>query len=316
MQVTIEHIQLYNADRDVADVHSLWQAVFAPNWSINQERMTKVLNGPEPQHFVARINGRIVGFAATLQSSKDGIKSGQLAALLVHPDIQRQGIGSALYDTALAHLQATGASSIQLGSIVPRFWPGIPTQLPKAMDFYKAKGWEPSETVYDLAQDLSAYQTPATIIQRAEKEHITISSATSQNVTDALAFEAKEFPAWLPLFERCADLGDYRDILTARDEDGRVVGTLIMYSQYSHPERTDLIWQDLLGENAGAIGAVGVSERERGRGIGIALVAAASALQKQRAVQNCFIDWVTQTDFYAKVGYEKWHAYLYSQRTF
>lgn len=315
MQVSTEHIQPYDDNRDAANVHALWQEVFAPSWSINQERLSKVLNGPEPQHFVARINRRIVGFAATLQSSKDGKKIGQLAALLVRPDMQRQGIGTALHATALAHLQTTGASVLQLGSIVPRFWPGIPTGLPEAIAFFKARGWESSETVYDLVQDLSNYQTPPSIIQRVEKERITIAVTTSQNVTDALAFEAKEFPGWLALYERCADLGDYRGILTAREEDGRVIGTLIMYSQNSHPERTDLIWQDILGENAGAIGAVGVDAQERGRGIGIALVAAASELQKQRAVQNCFIDWVTLTDFYARVGYTKWREYIYSQRS-
>jgi GNAT superfamily N-acetyltransferase len=314
MQVTTEHIQPYDADHDASDVHTLWQVVFAPTWSINQERLNKVLNGPEPQHFVARINGHIVGFAATLQSTKDGQKVGQLAALLVHPELQRQGIGTALHATALAHLQTTGASVIQPGSIVPRFWPGIPTQLPAASAFFKAQGWEPEETIYDLSQDLSAYQTPSRIIERTEKEQISIASATNQNVTDSLAFEAKEFSGWLSLYERCADLGDYRDILTARDVDGRIIGTLIMYSQNSHPERTDLIWQDILGENAGAIGAVGVDAQERGRGIGIALVAAASEIQKQRAVQNCFIDWVTLTDFYAKVGYTKWREYAYCQR--
>ncbi len=315
MQVTTEHIQPYDADRDLADVHRLWQAVFSSTWSLNQERLAKVLNGPEPQHFVARINGQLVGFVATLQSSQDTEKKGQLAALLVHPDMQRQGIGTALYDTAMTHFKTTGTNLVQLGSIIPRFWPGIPTHLSAAVAFFRDRGWKPDETVYDISQDLSNYQTPTNIIQRTESEHITITSATSQNVTDVLAFEAKEFPHWLPLYERCAALGDYRDLLAAREDDGRVVGTLIMYSPLSHPKRADLIWQDILGENGGAIGAVGVDEQERGRGIGIALVAAASELQKQRNVQNCFIDWVVLTDFYAKVGYSKWREYFYYQRS-
>jgi beta-N-acetylhexosaminidase len=315
MQITTEHIQPYNADRDLADVHELWQTVFASTWSLNQERMAKILNGPGPQLFVARINGQLIGFVATLLSSNDTERKGQLAALLIHPDMQRQGIGTALHDTAMAHFKATGANVVQLGSIIPRFWPGIPTHLTAAVAFFQAQGWEPIETVYDLSQDLSNYQTAASIIQRTEREHITITSATNQNVTDVLAFEAKEFPHWLALYERCADLGDYRDLLAAREDDGRIVGTLITYSPQSHPKRADLIWQDILGENGGAIGAVGVDEQERGRGIGIALVAAASELQKQRGVQNCFIDWVTLTDFYAKDGYGKWREYIYSQRT-
>ncbi|GCF06490.1 GNAT family N-acetyltransferase [Dictyobacter arantiisoli] len=315
MQVTTENIQPYDVNRDAADVYTLWQAALGQTWPITQERLHKVLNGPEPHHFVARVNGEIVGFAATFKSIRDGERIGQLAALIVHPDKQRGGIGTALHDTALAHFQDVEVQDIQLGSITPRFWPGVPTNLPVAVAFFNARGWTTSETVYDLSQDLSTYRTPDAIVERVKKEGITITAATSQNVTDALAFEAKEFSGWLPLYERIADLGDYRDILIARDSDGTVLGTLIMYSAInSHPERIDLIWQGILGEDAGALGAVGVAESARNRGIGIALVAGASELLKSNNVKNSFIDWVTLTDFYAKVGYNKWRKYNYSRR--
>ncbi|GCE19269.1 GNAT family N-acetyltransferase [Dictyobacter kobayashii] len=309
MQVTTEHIQHYDANRDAADVYALWQAALSSVWPLTQPRLQKVLHGTEPQHFVARINGQIVGFVATFKRSYGAEKVGQLAALLIHPDAHRQGIGSALHDAALDHFRSSGLKSVRLGSVSPRFWCGVPDNLPAAMAFFQAKGWDLSATVYDLAQDLTAYRTPERIIERLNTEKITITSAKSQNVTDVLTFEAKHFANWLPQYEQCADLGDYRDLLVARDEDGRILGTLIMYSPQSHPERTDMIWQDLLGETAGAMGAVGVAESERGRGIGLALVAGASEVLKERGVKNCFIDWVELTDFYAKVGYDKWRAY-------
>ncbi|GCE26895.1 GNAT family acetyltransferase [Dictyobacter alpinus] len=309
MQVTTEHIQPYDENNDLADVHALWQASLSSVWPINQERMQKVLAGPEPQHFVVRMNGHVVGFVATSKHSKASEKIGQLVALVVDPTLQRQGIGTALLDTALNHFREQDIKSVRLGSVSPRFWCGMPENLPAAQAFFQNKGWDLSATVYDLVQDLSDYKTPERILERIEKEKITISSAQQQNITDVLAFEARHFANWLPQYERCADLGDFRDLLVAHDESGEIIGTLIMYSEQSHPERTDVIWQDLLGETTGAMAAVGVAESERGRGIGIALVAGASELLKERGVGNCFIDWVELTDFYAKVGYEKWRAY-------
>ncbi|GLV58509.1 hypothetical protein KDH_53400 [Dictyobacter sp. S3.2.2.5] len=315
MQVTTEHIQPYDANRDAADVYALWQASLSSKWPLTQERLQKVLNGNEPQHFVARINGKVVGFVATLKRSYGTEKVGQLLALLIHPDMQRQGIGTALHEAAMEHFRSQDLQSARLGSVSPRFWCGAPDNLPGAVAFFQGRGWDLSSTVYDLSQDLTNYQTPERVIQRLQQEKVTIASAQSQNVTDVLAFEAKNFANWLPQYELCADLGDYRDLLVARDEDGRILGTLIMYSTVqSHPERTDLIWQDLLGENGGAMSAVGVAESERGRGIGIALVAGASEMLKERGVTNCFIDWVELTDFYAKLGYGKWRSYHPSVR--
>jgi predicted N-acetyltransferase YhbS len=312
MQVTTEHIQQYDANRDAAAVYELWQTALANEWPLSVERMNKVLAQSEPQHFVARVNNKVVGFVATFKSFREKEKIGHLGALFVSPEMQGQGVGTALHVAALDYLRSKDLKTVQLGSTFPRFWYGIPTNLAGALVFFRHQGWEITDTAYDLVQDLINYTTPSYITQRMEQERITIAGSTSDNVTDVLSFIANEFPNWLTLYERCADLGDYRDLLVARDHDDHVVGSLIMYSPTSHPERTDVIWQDLLGEDTGALGAVGVALSERKRGIGIALVARASEILKERHVQNCYIDWVKLTDFYAKAGYEKWREFYLS----
>ncbi|GAC1366778.1 MAG: hypothetical protein NVS2B12_15370 [Ktedonobacteraceae bacterium] len=314
MQVTQENIQLYDATHDAEAIVALWQATLADTWPLDATRMEKVLRGREPQHFIARINGEVVGFAATFKSLRGQDKVGHLAALLVAPHMQRQGIGTFLHNTVLTVMKDAGVSAVQLGSTSPRFWCGIPGNLPQAVSFFRKQGWQTSDTVYDLVEDISNYTTPAGILERMEQERISIAGSTTENVTEVLAFEAREFPNWLTHYMRYADLGDYRDLLVARDHDNRVVGTLIMYAADSHPKRTDVIWQQILGETVGAIGAVGVAESARGRGIGLALVARGTELLQQRGVQNCYIDWVKITDFYAKLGYEKWREYYLSWR--
>jgi len=309
----IEQIQRYDAQRDEADVLDLWKKTIGQEWPIYPARFRLVLAGPEPQHFVVREDTQVVGFAATFKSPGEPQKAGHMAALLVAPHKRGQGIGTALHDTALKQLG--DVSSVQLGSLSPRFWCGIPGNLPSAISFFRAQGWSFSETVYDLVQDLRDYTTPAYIHQRMEREQISFELASSQNIADVLAFEAREFPNWLMYYERNARIGDYQDLLVARDNaSGQVVGTLVMYSAQSHPSRPDLIWQTLLGDDAGAMGAVGVAASERGRGIGIALVARASELLKERGVRNCYIDWVVLTDFYAKLGYTTWRDYLTGRR--
>ena len=62
-------------------------------------------------------------------------------------------------------------------------------------------------------------------------------------------------------------------------------------------------------KHTGAIGCVGVAEAERGRGIGLGLVARASELLRDQGLTSCYIDWVFLTEFYARLGYEKWRAF-------
>ncbi|MEO7020795.1 MAG: GNAT family N-acetyltransferase, partial [Ktedonobacteraceae bacterium] len=309
MQEITSKIQPYDAHTDTASVFTLWQSTVGQVWPLAFERFQQILSAPHAGHFVARENGEIIGFVGTSQSQARDQPTGHLLALLVAPSWQRRGLGSALYDVALQHLREAGVHLLQLGGLVPRFWCGVPGNLEPAQDFFKARGWDLSQTVYDLMQDLSQYATPPAIYRRMAEQQITLEPAREEDMAEVLAFETREFPNWSMHYARAARLGDYQDVLVAREQGGQVVGTLITYTAHSHPTRTDVIWQQLLGDDAGALGAVGVAASEQGRGIGIALVARASDLLKERGVGTCCIDWVELTDFYAKLGYAKWRSY-------
>lgn len=314
MQERTYQIQPYDATTDAASVFTLWQTTVGREWPIDFQRFQQILSAPNAQHFVAKENGQVIGFVATAQSQSWETQMGHLLVLLVAPAWQRKGLGSALHEVALRHLRETGAQLIQLGGLVPRFWCGVPGNLEAAQVFFRARGWEFSGIVYDLVQDLSQYTTPPAIYQRMADQQITLTEGTQADVPEVLAFEEREFASWLPHYKRLARLSDYQDFLIARDHDGSVVGTLLMYTPRSHAERTDVIWCVLLGYDAGAMGAVGVAPSAQGRGIGIALVAVASDVLKARGIKNCYIDWVELTDFYAKLGYAKWRSFATSKR--
>jgi beta-N-acetylhexosaminidase len=312
MQDSAGPIQRYDASTDLAAAYLLWQLTVGHVWPIDFPRFRQILAGPATHHIVVRASGQLVGLAACALSQDS--RTGHLLALLVAPSWQRKGLGRALHEAVLQYLRTTHAQRVQLGGLVPRFWCGLPTNLPAAHAFFSRLGWTFDQPVYDLVQDLRFYTAAPTVYWRVAGQGLTLEVGRAQDASEIMAFEQREFPDWLPHYERCARLGDYQDMLCARQRDGRIVGTLLMYTPQSHKSRTDVVWRVLLGFDAGALGAVGVAPAAQRQGTGLALVARASDLLKARGVRNGYIDWVQLTGFYAQVGYTTWRAFLTSMR--
>ena len=92
--------------------------------------------------------------------------------------------------------------------------------------------------------------------------------------------------------------------VVAVDERGAVVGSLLAFDA-AHPQ----LWRRLLGDDSGAIAAVGVHERVRNRGAGTALVAFASEQLRDRGVGRCHIGWTDRLSFYGRLGYRPWRRF-------
>ncbi|MBA2394336.1 MAG: GNAT family N-acetyltransferase [Ktedonobacteraceae bacterium] len=313
MQKTFNSIQPYVFDMDVTSIFQLWQQTVGQKWPLSVTHFRQTLASSEARHFIAKEDGRIVGLLAGLKRYGEQAEKAHITALLVAPDWQRRGIGTALYKTALEHFQSEGVRYVQVGGGWPRFWPGVPANLPAGQAFFQAQGWHFDHTVYDLIQDLHRYTTPSHVKLRAEREQLHFEVATHETIDEVLSFEMYEFPQWVDHFQRVAGVGDYSDIVMARDATGEVVASTAIYSKLSHPSRCDVLWEPLLNNHTGAIGCVGVAQAERGRGIGLSLVAHASELLRDQGLTSCYIDWVSLTDFYARLGYEKWRAYQMSE---
>jgi ribosomal protein S18 acetylase RimI-like enzyme len=311
----VTNITPYVPEKDFEEALALWQAGLDHTWPITAEQFQNVLIGGLPDqksdHFVARQNGRIVGFAAT-QVNGTAKRYGQLQVIAVLPEAQRQGIGSALYDAALDYFRKVGCRQIRLGGNYPRFWPGIPSNLPNVgplLDVVKKRGWSHGQAIYDLVRSLEDYTLPDSSRQRMASEGISLAPATEKDIDEILAFETREFAGWLDSFKFLISLKDHADILVARDPKKGIVGTLSMYSPLSNPRRVDVPWKSLLGETVGSLGEVGVAQSERGRGIGLALVAFGSEILKQRSVVNNWIGYTEKVDFYQKLGYKVWQKF-------
>jgi beta-N-acetylhexosaminidase len=313
-------IQKFTNDQ-LASAHQLWNTIYSTTWPLSFEHFSLILSRMEqPRHFAVfgENNTDIIGFAAT-QTIKDG-NHGQLALLIVHPEHQGRGIGTLLNDHCLELFRKNG-SSVMLGASYPRFFCGVPVDDKigqKAQGFFKRRGYTFQDNIiWDLIGDLSEYEIPAALTARMEKEKIwfgTIDETKSEQLEELFAFQAKYFDYWLSTYKHHAELGDYHDLLVARegDKDGKLVGSLVLYTnEGSHKYRTDLVWThpSLFGAESGGMACVGVASEERGRGIGIGIVAYANKVLKERGVKKSYVDWVELVDFYSRTGYQTWRSY-------
>jgi len=312
-------IRPYQPATDEPAVFDLWQATFASTWPLTRDMFRRVTIGADAyrdgDHIVAEERGIPIGFIATqADHGASPRRGGHIGMVLVAPARRRQGIGRALHDAALAHLRDLGIDRVQLGGGDTYLWPGVPSTLSPALAFFHACGWTYAETSYDLVQDLRGYVSPPTIDQHMKGQGIDLEIGVHEHVAEMLAFVAREFPSWEAAYRSVVELGDYADILQARDSDRHIIGATIMYSPLSHPQRVAVRWKTLLGDDAGAIGVVGVAASARRRGVGHALVARASEIARERGARHCFIGWAWMIGLYGELGYRVWQEYHMSRR--
>jgi beta-N-acetylhexosaminidase len=302
-------VRPYHQAADSPAVYALWQAALGRQWPIAAADFHRLLTeSPLYQagdYFVACQGDRIVGFAAA-QIDRNNPEFTSIPALFVDPQFQRRGIGTALHAAALGHLRTSGAGLVQLGAgSYSYFWPGVPTNLPAARPFFEARGWDFDEPCYDLAQNMQQYHAP-----EDPPVNALIELATPADATELLEFERREFPHWLGPFQSNVDIGDFNELLIARDSTSRaIIGTLILYSPLAHPSSFDGFWKLILGDPLGEIGCVGVAEARHGQGIGSAMMVRAAAILKQRGVASIHIGWVYRMNFYRRLGYALWREF-------
>lgn len=311
-------VQKFTNDQLVS-AHQLWNTIYSTSWPLSFEDFSLILSRmQQPQHFVVldQANKELIGFAAT-QTVTEG-NCGQLALLIVHPKYQGKGIGTLLNDHCLELFRKNG-SSVMLGAGYPRFFCGVPVDDKigqEAQGFFRRRGYtfQDNVEIWDLIGDLSEYEIPAALTTRMEKEKIWFGAIDETSAEELFAFQDKYFQYWLSTYKHHAELGDYHDLLVARegDKDGKIIASLVLYTnEGSHKYRTDLVWThpDLFGAGSGGMACVGVASEERGRGIGLGIVAYANKVLKERGVKKSYVDWVELVDFYRRTGYQTWRSY-------
>jgi beta-N-acetylhexosaminidase len=280
---------------DRALVETLWRTAMPPAWPLLPAGVTMLNDG-----LIALAETQPVGFVAA-------DLAGSIPLILVDPAHQRCGIGTALLDAALRRLSEADATEVTAGSGGSSYiWPGVPLDLPAAVSFFTAHGWEHRHDTLDLVADLHGYQSPATAYDRVTQASVTITVATMSQSPAVLAFETATFPSWARWFQPSD-----QTILIATDSAGAIAGTLL----FQGPD-ADTVFSPLLGPDAGTIGCVGVAPRQQGHGIGTAMVTRASEILRDAGTRSCHIGWTDRESFYTRAGYHPWRRYrMFRRRT-
>ncbi|EEP82859.1 predicted protein [Uncinocarpus reesii 1704] len=302
----------FDRERDMDAVIRLWHTLL-PNYAVPVHRLPGLLNRPNGSHFTVHMESQLVGFIATYVN--DDRPTAYISTLFVHPKYQSRGIGTALIVHARRHLKTTcGARSISIGSSFPRFFLGVPLDIPKAsQEFFIHRGFVPAQgpTARDFTADLRAYQVPGKVLQRAFAARVTFTRWKSGLYEEGIA-KIKELwgddKVWVGAYERLAQAGRHDQVMVAIDSSGKQIGWTLM-QELGFGMSNDLAFMPLLGEKTGQIGCVGVHPNARNRGVGLALIVSAAMDLKNRGMERVFIDWTNHVNFYEKAGFKVWKEY-------
>ncbi|KAJ5773937.1 hypothetical protein N7457_008833 [Penicillium paradoxum] len=305
----------FDATNDLDEIIKVWAAAL-PTYPLPTESLRSLIVRPYGHHFVARIGSELVGFCLAYINAHGEPKTVHIAVLAVSPDYQRQGVGIALLQETRAHFRTTfNINKVNLGSSFPRFWPGIPKDLPESVQhFFTHRGFRlnpPNARSVDLYQDIRNFQSPEKYITRANERGFRFAPLKPEDYEACLVGQRRNFSHnedWVQAYV-ALNPDQYPDsVMTAFDSEGQQVGWTLMLGP---SDVLNVIWAfpQTCGPKTGLIGAVGIDEAHRKYGIGLALICHAIEHMKQRGIEGVFVDWVALDGWYEQVGFETWRSY-------
>jgi beta-N-acetylhexosaminidase len=191
------HVSPFEPASDLTELVEVWNTAL-PTYPLPADSLGRFLTQANGHHFVARLESNIIGFCVMYMTTNRGTTCCQLAALAVHPNYQRQGVGTALIAEARTWLMKNyKPCSLSLGSSFPRFWPGIPTDLgQEVQEFFVHRGFRLNPLIprsVDLYQDIKEFQPPDKYVARAKERGFTFSALQPEQYEECLAGQKKNF---------------------------------------------------------------------------------------------------------------------------
>ncbi|KAL4954502.1 hypothetical protein BDW69DRAFT_205182 [Aspergillus filifer] len=336
---------------DLSATHSIWTSSFA-KYPLSKPQLESLLSHSNGHHLLARLNSEPVGFclAYTKTAPPDEKNQGRnhtdhedkpitsttgyIAVLAVHPTERNKGVGTALVsDVKEWFKKSFGKCRIEVGSGIPRFWPGIPVSMSNsavaeggreceeesALTFFANRGFtirpDPPRAV-DLYRDIRDFKLNESSEgveygTKAKEAGYTFSPLTEEGYEECLRCQKRNFgynADWVNAYRTLHPTKYPECIMVGYDPTGRQAAWTLMLPP---DPLVDKIWAmpAVCGPLTGLIGCVGVDKEQRGTGIGIALVAAAMESLKRRGVEGVFVDWVAIEGFYERLGFGIWGRY-------
>ncbi|KAI5849546.1 glycoside hydrolase superfamily [Morchella snyderi] len=312
-------VEVWEKRRDLFASADLWRDCLGRKWPLDASTLSALLDRPgQSKHFVVRhtMTKELLGLAVTytIQSGRDEL-IGSLALLIVRPTHRNSGIGRSLHDVALRHLsKQPGMTSLQLGSIFPRIFPGLPVDLPaEDLSWFSHRGWKLGDKfIYDLMMKVDSWTVPEGIFGPLQEKGVSFGCCNANQFDALLDFEEKNFSTytgWVEKYHSLKATDDIADAMIAYTSEG-IVGAAFIFSPVGNNQMSrDVPWPKVIGERVGGLACLGVGPEYRGQGVGLGLICAAILELKQRGMRACFVDWVDLQGTYEQLGFTQWGKY-------
>lgn len=267
---------------------------------------------------------KLIGFVIYKEKnylSTTGIKMGNINSIIVDFKYRNHGIGSQLLEQAEKELDEKGVSKIHAGRDTFHFFPGVPLEALKALNFFKKHGFADEGSTYDLICNLKYLDINEAINAKGLKlnndERYEITLCTKEYEAKTFEFLNETFPGrWHDDLKIMLDAGmELRDLVIIIDKDkNKVIGFCHIFDKKSKVIGPSVYWRGALGDDFGGLGPIGVSREYRKLGLGLTLLVRSVEIIKSRGVRNMCIDWTELFDFYGALNFIPWKGYMHMSK--
>jgi mycothiol synthase len=301
---------------DEADLVGVWNAAMASDPIAPTVFRRKVLLDPnfDPAGcLVAEADGAIRGFLLSLARRvpffNQGLQPDEawITAFGVHPDWQRQKIGTLLLETALQRLCEQGRSTVSVSPYVPNYFtPGVDVAAyAPAVAFLQRHAFVEVSRPLSMRSELTGFRIPESILQvaaRLANEGVEVRPAEAADIVPVLEF-----------VRECFSWDWYR-------EAGEVFGELFA----GDPRQVNLLVASRAGEVVGyaqhraeRFGPFGVNPTLRSRGIGRVLLARTLVDMLKRGNHVAWFLWTGDdaARLYAQCGFHEVRRFTVMKRS-
>lgn len=243
---------------------------------------------------------------------------GWISLIYVSFKYRKQGIGNYLLETAERNLISSGVKTIQVGSDLENFFPGIPCDFDNLSDvFFTKRGYTTSRYTHDLIKKITKDDLMEDDLELLLSSGIKINFryAKIEDNDRVLCFLEKcFFGRW---YDEALNYFDDNDIvheyLLALDGD-RVVGFLRVNFGLINKVSYNNTWKYNFDNDLVGIGPLGVDPEYRCFGIAKHLIKKSLSDSYKLGITNAMIDWTGLMHIYQKYGFQVWKCYLYTMK--
>lgn len=321
-------IQPWDYERDLAEIHMLWQACLPAQFHLSRSALGPLLkrDGYAMHHVVRNpSDGKIVGFCATFTTFADSSGDrliGSIAVIIVRESFRDRGIGRTLHDESYSKLsKIRGVGRIQVGSTFPRLLYGLPAPVSNPK-WFENRGWKLGEPSAGRGRPVSDWflrfaDSPIPTLASAGMTFRACQITDAQQVIDMASRESerKLCFGWYDQYARTVDSCHMGDIIIGFEGENLVAAAITYIPDNGSPCATDIPWPVAIGQRIGGVSCICIKDDDpdmanRRDSVTTRLLQSCRQLLNEKGMVGMFVDGIrSDENTFVSLGFRKWADY-------